>query len=63
MTREGIDRLIAEYTTKTSIRSEDDLVLEWERLGLDQYGWDHNDRAHEIFQSRLPTPDLRPALD
>ncbi|RYE61264.1 MAG: site-specific integrase [Hyphomicrobiales bacterium] len=48
MTREELDRLVAQYTEATFDRIEDTLALEWSEAGLDQYRWDLNDRAHEL---------------
>lgn len=48
MTRDELDRLVAQYTEATFDRIEDTLALEWSEAGLDQYRWDLNDRAHEL---------------
>jgi integrase len=62
MTREEIDRLVDEYTGKTFDEIENVLALDWSRAGLDQYGWDLNDRAHAL-SGALAHADPQPALE
>ncbi len=61
MTREELDRLVAQYTAKTFDQIEDTLALEWEETGLDQYRWNLTDRAYELAGA-LSHADPEPAL-
>ena len=48
MTREEMDRLVAQYTEASFEQMDDCLALEWEEAGLDQHRWNLSDRAYEL---------------
>jgi len=62
MTRDQLDRLVAQYTAATFDQIEERLALDWEEPGLDQHRWDLSDKAY-LLAGALSTARPEAALD